>query len=97
MTLFEQMGNIGSEVDRVIRFRRRGDMKRSEAALFRALDLLDLTLSDPRWQHQSRLKEMLRIRECLGDYFLGENSYGMTDASWEKYFLPFAIAARKDR
>lgn len=35
----------------------------------RALELLDLCTTDPKWQ--PRLKELLRFREMLGELYLG--------------------------
>ena len=95
LTLFEQMGNIGSEVGRAINWRKKGDAKRSEGALFRALDLFDLTVADQRRRDQ--WGEILRAREVVCDYLAGDNQYQSTDASLEKYFMEFALAARKGR
>lgn len=60
----------------------------------RALELLDLTISDQRWIQAKRLKEILRTREVLCDWFYGDNEYHSTDKQWQKYFLYFGIAAR---
>jgi hypothetical protein len=48
LTLAEQLGSVGSDVGRAIRAKARGDDGRLEGALERALELLDLTLSDDR-------------------------------------------------
>ncbi|MEK7634046.1 MAG: hypothetical protein AAB437_04350 [Patescibacteria group bacterium] len=40
------------------------------------------------------LKEILRMRELLVDYIMGDNIYCSTDTNWEKYFYPFNFAAR---
>ncbi len=57
----------------------------------RALELLGLTIADPR--HRSRLKEMTRLREALLDFFLGDNEFRSTEKSWRAYFYAFALAA----
>jgi len=31
------------------------------------------------------------------DFLVGDNEYGSTAESLDRYFLPFAIAARRDR
>lgn len=93
--LMEQLGNIGSEVGRAISARRRGDDARMWSALERALELIDLTIADPRWS--GRLKEPLRARELICDFFVGDNEYGSTGEALNAYFLPFAIAARSAR
>ena len=68
---------------------------RAEAALYRALELLDLTLADPRLrQSGARLREIARAREVVVDFFVGPNHYGSTALSIQKYFDAFAVAAR---
>src|SRR4029077_1485336 len=62
LTLMEQLGNVGSEVDRAIRAHAAAKTERFDHALERALELFDLTATDPRWKiHQRR--EILRARE----------------------------------
>lgn len=95
LDLFEQMANIGSEVERAILWRKKGDKLLSHQAFERALDLFDLTLADRR--HRHRLKEIARAREIVCDYFIGPNQYQTTDKSLQAYFYPFFYAARKDR
>ncbi len=46
LTLAERLGNAGADVGRAIRARQQGDQGRFDAALDRALELLDLTLAD---------------------------------------------------
>jgi Protein of unknown function (DUF5674) len=88
------MANIGSEVFRTISWRdRNGDYGRN--ALYRALELLDLTVEDPK--NTDRLKEILRVREALVDYFMYDNEYQSTDEQWQKYFHQFNLAANRDR
>lgn len=91
LSLFEQMANIGSEVERAISWRKKKDFDYSRRAFERALELLGLTISDPRYQ--KRLKELTRLYEVLGDYFVGENEYKTTDQSLQKYFYSFTYAA----
>ncbi len=91
----EQLANIGSEVGRAARARAHGDEQRLEGALERTLELFDLTLEDPRWM--GRCREIARAREVVCDYLVGDNEFQSTAASLEQYFLPFAMAARRDR
>jgi hypothetical protein len=95
MTLCEQLGNVGSEVGRAVKWEKRGDIQSRDNALERALDLLYLTISDIRWK--DRLKELCRVREILLDTFYGTRQYNDTPEGLEKYFFQFALAARKDR
>lgn len=89
--IFEQMANVGSEVERTISWRDK-DKKYSQLAFERCLELIDLTASDPK--NRSRLREILRSREALVDYFLGPNTYKSSDKLWQNYFYGFAYAAR---
>ena len=90
LSLVEQMANIGSEIERTISWRGRNE-RNSTTAFDRGLELLDLTIADPR--HRRRLRELARLREALADYFVFENSYGSTDESWRRYFHAFTHAA----
>lgn len=92
LPLFEQMANVGSETGRAIRWRGKNP-EYAKLAFERALELLDLTLADKknRW----RLKELVRVRELLADYFLFENIYGSSDEKWQRYFYSFNYAARR--
>ncbi len=91
LTLFEQMGNIGSEVHRA-RMAEGKDEKLFQGAVDRALELFDLTLDDPRWR--GRRTEIARAREVFCDTALGGTEYGTTLQDLEPYFDHFAFAAR---
>lgn len=98
LTLMEQMGNIGSEVNRTWAWQKKDRAEYSQQALERTLELLDLTLSDPRWvKINGRLKEITRARELLCDLFFGQNQYNETGERLMKYFDEFALAARKNK
>jgi hypothetical protein len=90
------MANVGSEVERAIRWKEKGNASYSEQAFFRALELLDFTLDDPKNRRRG-LKEIARVREALVDFFAGNNAFHSSASDWSKYFLSFAFAARKDR
>jgi hypothetical protein len=94
-SLVEQLANVGSEVERAMKWSQAGRSDRCEAALFRGLELLDLTLGDPG--HRGRLKELTRLREVLLDYFLGPNEFGSSDLAWHQYFHAFGVAAAVER
>jgi hypothetical protein len=91
LSFFEQMANIGSEVNRAIGWREK-NLEYSRLAAKRALELLDLTIDDPR--NKKRRRELLRLREVLADYFYSSNSFGSSDALWRSFFAPFNWAAR---
>lgn len=92
-SLVEQLANVGSEVERAINWRNKGNSQYSQLAFERALELLSLTLDDPK--NKFRLKEPIRLYELLVDYFAGDNIYGSSDKLWHNYFLAFAYAARR--
>jgi hypothetical protein len=93
-TLAEQLANVGSEVGRMVRWQGRNP-RLAAGAFDRALDLLDLTLADPRWRN--RLREIARLRESLCDAALGGQTYGTTLEDLDRYLLAFAVAARNAR
>lgn len=87
------MANIGSEVERAIRWRKKGNTAYCQMAIVRALELLDVTLeiSYPF----PVLKEVARARELLIDYFFGCNEHQTSDSLWQKYFHAFTLIASK--
>lgn len=91
LSFFEQMANIGSEVGRAINWRAKSTLN-SQLAFERALELMDLTIDDAK--NKKRLRELLRVREVMGDYFAGDNVYKSSDLSWQNYFYAFNYAAR---
>jgi hypothetical protein len=97
LTVSEQLGHVGSEVSRALKWRFR-DPNISRGAVERALELMDLTLADPR-HHKSipRLREIARAREVLVDFLVGSNEYGSTEVSLQRYFDQYAAAAMAAR
>ena len=94
LTLMEQLGNVGSEVSRAMHWRSRNEQA-FEGAIARALELLDFTIQDPRWKN--RLKELVRARELIADALYGGTEYGTTFEDLDRYFLQYALAARRDK
>ncbi|MDI6715491.1 MAG: hypothetical protein QME63_00920 [Actinomycetota bacterium] len=92
LSLAEQMGNIGSEINRALKFQDE-DKQRFENAINRALDLFDLTIKDPRWRN--RLKEITRVKEVFCNTVFGDNEYNTSLDDLNQYFYSFALAARK--
>jgi hypothetical protein len=96
MSLAEQMGNVGSEYERARIWKQRGDTIRFEHAFARMLELLDLTIADPRWRNH-RLKELTRTREVICEEFYGEPNPSPQSPDLGNYFLYFGILARSQR
>jgi len=90
-----QLANIGSEVNRAIYWQKKKDKKNTEVAFLRALALLDLSINSSCSGPQ--LKEMLRLREVLCDYFGGYGYYNTSSKSLENYFTNFALKAREGK
>jgi hypothetical protein len=95
LSFVDQMANIGSEVERTIKWKEKNNPDYSQKAFERALELLDLTLADMK--NKNRLREIARVREALADYFSFGNVYCSSDEVWKKYFLAFNFAARASR
>ena len=95
LTIFEQMGNIGSEVGRAIAAERRHDEHSRDGAIGRALDLFSASARFLAARKSPRLREVLRARDqFLGLFF--DNKFADADRI-ENYFMQFAIAARSAR
>ena len=92
LSLAEQLANICSEVGRTNKWKDK-DEKLFWNAAERALELFDLTLSDPRWC--GRLREIARLREVFCDALFGGDNYHITLEEIEKYLFPFIFLARK--
>ncbi len=94
LSVVEQLANIGSEVDRTLRAHETGRIDRRDHALARALELFDLTASDPRWRGPCR-REVLRAREYFCAMLFSEHPDPSDVTFLRKYFLQFAAAARQ--
>ncbi len=93
MSLVEQMANIGSEVSRALKWKRKNHEDYCLRAVGRALELIYLTIESVTVK--SHIRELTRLREAILDYFYGDNEFGSSDILREKYFNHFNIAARK--
>jgi hypothetical protein len=85
-----QMGNIGSEVSRSLKWAKKGNQHRVDTAIDRALELFDLTIA-ANVRNSARLKEVLLAREEFCDYFFGGNSWGTDPVQMQKYYDEFAV------
>lgn len=94
MPLVEQLAHVGSEVGRILRWKERNP-EDCEKAFLRALELLDLTIQDPRWK--GRRKELTRAREFLCDAMSGGSAYRSDLIDLDRYFYHYALASRIGR
>jgi len=90
MSFFEQMANIGSEVERSANWKEK-DKYNFELAVERALELMDQTINDKK--NKKRLRELCRLREVFVDWRF-ENNYKSSLQTWRSYFYPFISAHR---
>lgn len=92
LSFFEQMANVGSEVERAINWKEKHP-EYGKMAADRALELLDLTIADEKNSRRGKLKEILKLRELLVDYLYYDNIYQSKSGDWNNYFLAFSYAA----
>ena len=98
MPFSQQMGNIGSEVSRALKWQAKGRTERSEKAFFRALELLDLTIEAAKNENarpNGKLRELCRAREELCDYFHGENQFLTRPEKLIRYYDQFAFLVNR--
>ena len=94
MPLAMQMGNIWSEMNRFIKNFEK-DSGRADQTFNRMLELIDLSINDPRWKNRSG--EFLRLREIVCDMHEPKRQLTVSFQELENYFLPFAMRALNDR
>ena len=92
MDTYMQLANIGSEVGRAFKWKKANVKERAEGAFFRAVELFDATLNDPK--NIKRLREINTSQELFTDLFYDRHKYKETSENLEKYFTEFAILAR---
>ena len=94
LSLAEQMGNIGSEISRAQNWKSKNEQIFINT-IYRALELLDLTIADRRWG--KGLKEIARSREILTETIFGENKFETSLEDLDHYFTQFALYLRKSK
>lgn len=92
LSLAEQLGNVGSEYERATTWKLRGNTPKFESAFERFLELLDLTVNDPRTTTPQK-RELLRARESACD----ELTSPTAGNGLSSYFMWFALRARRAR
>ena len=88
-----QMGNIGSEVSRSLKWIEKGKQERADKAIDRALELFDFTIEANK-NNPGRLREILIAREEFCDYFFGGNSWNTDSRKMQKYYDGFVMMER---
>lgn len=93
MPITTQMGNIGSEVSRSLKWTAKGNEERANSAIDRALELFDFTI-EANVKNPARLAEVLKAREEFCDYFFNHNSYHTDPVKMQKYYDGFVMMER---
>lgn len=89
MGIGEQISNVGSEVNRAIKYKNKNEEDKKRRFYEKAVELLELTCRDPK--NQYRTGELRFCIEELTDYFVGANQYNTTDEMLMKYYDAFLV------
>ena len=87
MPIGVQISNVGSEVNRAIRWKNRKEPQKAENFCKKAIEFLEIIKRDPKNVH--RRGELDAAIEELRDYFLGENLFQTTDEVLTRYYDAF--------
>lgn len=94
-SLAEQLANVGADVERAIKWKKRERSDYAQQAVERVLELMYLTIADIK--NKKRLSELCRVREALVDYLVYDNVYQSTSEAWQRYFYYFGYLAAAER
>lgn len=82
-----QLANVGSEVNRALSWKKRGNTQRTISFCNKAINFLEIMKTDEK--NRNRIGELNFCIEELKDFFLGDNIYGTTDETLMKYYDAF--------
>lgn len=82
-----QLANVGSEVNRALNWKKRGNEQRTVSFCNKAIEFLEIMKTDKK--NHNRIGELNFCIEELKDFFLGDNIYGTTDEALMKYYDAF--------
>lgn len=85
-----QMGNIGSEISRSLKWSAKGNQARADKAIDRTLELFEFTIKANQKNH-ARLTEILKARDEFCDYFFADNTYHTDPSVMQKYYDGFTM------
>jgi citrate synthase len=97
MSIFDQMGNISSEVGRAINAKKQNNKQNLENSIIRALDLFDATINELINAKSIRSKEVLRSKDQFLTIMNEESPSTDELNSLDRYFTQYAIAARLNK
>lgn len=94
LSIGDQISNIGSEVLRADKWKKRGNYERMRSFYDAAIDFLMLSRYDPK--NKKRISEFDLCIDELADYFIGENKWNTTSEKLERYYNSFLIPGRPE-
>lgn len=97
LDIFNQMGNIYSEVGRSFKTQGQKNSRDHEEAVSRAIDLFDVSVRVLIAKKSPKAKEVLRAKEQFLSLIFNDNTTPEAVQSLDRYFMQFAIAARLHR
>ncbi len=97
LSIFNQMGNIYSEVGRSFKTRDKSDQKDHVEAVKRAVDLFDATIYSLNKTKSPKAREVAQAKNQF--LITVDNSKASSESvqSLDRYFMQFAVAARLNR
>ena len=87
MPVSEQICNIGSEVNRALKYKNKGEPEKAERFMNKAIQLWELTKQDPK--NRLRQQEFEFAIEELLDFFIGANIYQTTGPELTRFYDAF--------
>ena len=84
MPVKQQIGNITSELSRAVAWEKKADSESRDQALFRALELIDMTVFSFKG---GRRREMARFREAVSHCFVRSKAYNIELRDLESFGL----------
>lgn len=97
LDIFNQMGNIYSEVGRSFKTKGQENSTDHTEAISRAIDLFDASIRILIARSSPQAKEVLRAKEQFLDLAFDDKATPMSIQSLNQYFMHFAVAARLNR
>jgi hypothetical protein len=96
LSIAEQLASVGSEYECALRWKQQHNEEAFQHALGRMMELLDLTIADPRWQNH-RLKELTLLKEFIIDELSNEVRKYPDSRDLREYFRWFGSLADKQQ
>ena len=94
LDIFNQMGNIYSEVGRSFKTKDQADSTIHNAAIARAIDLFDATIQTQIDMKSPKAREVLRAKEQFLSIVSDRSTSQSAIDDLDRYFMQFAVAAR---